>query len=74
MKYTLLTPEIFDQLHTQRIIDLEADHYRVELRRLEAVDSGEIAGLEAQQAEIERRIRVHQDVPAHAAATDHAEG
>jgi aspartate aminotransferase-like enzyme len=80
MDYTLLSPDIFAQLRTQRMLDLEADHFRVELRRREALDPAEVDALVAQQAEIERRYSVHQETPvantteaaSHStAATDH---
>lgn len=59
MDYSLLTSDIFTQLRTQRMLDLEAEHFRAELRRRESVDPAETDALVAQQTEIERRYSVH---------------
>ena len=64
MDYTILTNGDKESLRQQRIGQLEADHYRLELVLLEAEDDDRCAQLLTQQAAIEAAIAVHTGVTA----------
>lgn len=59
MNYTHLTQNDFEGLRRERITTLEGEHYRLSLLLLETTDPGSAAHLVAQQADIERRIKLH---------------
>lgn len=63
MDYCELTTDDFTKLRRERVISLEAAHYRLQLLISEAVDGGEVANLLAQQADYERRLAVYHGQP-----------
>lgn len=59
MDYYELTPVNFADLRRQRLLALEADHYKLTLLLDESSDEAEIEQLCNRQNEIERRITAH---------------
>jgi len=72
MDYTVLTEKDKEALRQQRIGQLEADHYRLELVLLETTDNDRCAQLLTQQAALEAAIAVHTGVPAAQEAAAHS--
>lgn len=76
--YVKLTPEQRDQLRDERVLGLEADHYRLLLLIAElAGDTPEEqrAAMSNELADLERRIAVHRvDEPAAPRAEEPADG
>lgn len=60
--YELLNPQAMTQLRRERLIGLEGDHYRVSLQLEEAATAEEVAALQHDLDEINRRIQVHRTV------------
>lgn len=68
MNYHELAPGDYANLRRQRLLALEADHYKLALLIEESNDDDEIAQLHTRQGEIERRIAAHR--PVDSAASD----
>lgn len=61
MEYENLTGKDINALRAERITLLEGEHFRLALRREEAVEVAEFEALSAQMAELERRIALHRE-------------
>ena len=59
MDYAYLTDNDRETLRRQRILQLESDHYRLELLIAETSDPGRCAELVSQQAVLQQAITVH---------------
>jgi hypothetical protein len=59
LNYTHLTPNDFEGLRRERITTLEGEHYRLALLLREALSPDVASQLVTQQADIERRIKLH---------------
>lgn len=59
MQYKNLTGRDLTALRAERITVLEGEHFRLVLRREEAVEVAEFEQFSAQMAELERRIELH---------------
>jgi hypothetical protein len=59
MEYENLTGKDINALRAERITLLEGEHFRLALRREEAVEVAEFEALSAQMVELERRIGLH---------------
>lgn len=62
LMYELLNQQAMTQLRRERLIGLEGDHYRVALQLEEAATAEEVAAIQRDLDEINRRIQVHRDV------------
>jgi hypothetical protein len=76
MQYKNLTGRDIDALRAERITVLEGEHFRLVLRREEAVEVAEFEQLSAQLAELERRIELHRadEAPTEAPADETVKG
>lgn len=70
MDYAYLTDNDRETLRRQRILQLESDHYRLELLIAETSDAGRCAELTAQQAVLEQAVAVHSGESEEATARD----
>jgi hypothetical protein len=61
MDYALLTDADREHLRQQRILQLESDHYRIELVLRETTDPDRCAALVGQQSVLEQAIAAHDD-------------
>ena len=59
MDYVQLTDKDFAGLRAERITVLEGEHFRLALRREEAMEVAEFEAISAQMAELHRRIALH---------------
>ena len=59
LNYTHLTTNDFEGLRRERITTLEGEHYRLALLLREALSPDVASQLVTQQADIERRIKLH---------------
>jgi hypothetical protein len=64
MDYQLLTDKDKNDLLRQRVLQLEAEHYKLELLIVECTDPDKSAELVAQQSRLEAAIAVHTREPA----------
>jgi hypothetical protein len=75
MDYTHLTPNDFEGLRRERITTLEGEHYRLALLLREALSPDVASQLVTQQADIERRIKLHApELEVRAAEVEQASG
>ena len=72
MQYKNLTGRDLTALRAERITVLEGEHFRLVLRREEAVEVAEFEQFSAQLAELERRIELHRadEAPTEASRPD----